>query len=51
MIKCPKCQAENPSDSKSCKECAAPLPSPEEISVSHTKTLVTPVEELIEPKG
>ncbi|NOR53286.1 MAG: hypothetical protein GQ536_04285, partial [Candidatus Aminicenantes bacterium] len=43
--KCPQCDTENPSDSKYCKECATSLPSSEEISVSHTKTLETPVKE------
>jgi serine/threonine protein kinase/tetratricopeptide (TPR) repeat protein len=38
-IKCPKCDTNNPSDSKYCKECAAPLPSPE---VAATRTLETP---------
>jgi len=42
--KCPKCDTDNPSDSKFCKECATRLPSPEEISP--TKTLETPTEEL-----
>jgi len=46
-MKCPKCQTENTSDSKYCKKCATPLPSSEEISVSHTETLETPKEELI----
>jgi len=41
--KCPKCDTDNPSDSKYCKECATPLPSQE---VSVTKTLETPTEEL-----
>jgi len=43
VIKCPKCDTDNPSDSKYCKECATPLPSQE---VSVTKTLETPKEEL-----
>ena len=42
-IKCPKCDTDNPSDSKYCKECATPLPSRE---ASVTKTLETPNEEL-----
>jgi len=42
-VKCPQCDTNNPSDSKYCKECAAPLPS-QELSV--TKTLETPTEEL-----
>ena len=46
-IECPKCQTNNPSDSKYCKECATPLPSPKDIFVSQTKTLETPVKELI----
>jgi serine/threonine protein kinase/Tfp pilus assembly protein PilF len=41
-MKCPKCDTDNPSDSKYCKECATPLP-PQEVSV--TKTLETPTEE------
>jgi len=44
--RCPKCQFDNPPDTLYCGKCATPLPSPEEISVSHTKTLETPVEEL-----
>jgi len=43
-VKCPQCDTDNPSDSKYCKECAAPLPSPGEAVV--TETLETPKEEL-----
>ena len=42
-IKCPKCETNNHSDSKFCKECAAPLPSQGD---SFTKTIETPTKEL-----
>jgi len=42
--KCPKCQTDNPSDSKYCKECATALPSFEDIEV--TETIEAPKEEL-----
>lgn len=45
-MKCSKCNTDNPSDSKYCKECATPLPPSEEPEVSYTKTLETPVQEL-----
>ena len=32
-MKCPKCQTENPADSKYCKECVTPLPFLEDIQV------------------
>jgi serine/threonine protein kinase/tetratricopeptide (TPR) repeat protein len=44
-IECPKCQTDNPSDSKFCKECATPIPL-ENSQPSFTKTLETPVSEL-----
>jgi len=44
-MECPKCQFDNPSDSKFCKECGTQLISTEEISAP-TETLETPKEEL-----
>lgn len=43
-IKCPKCHFENPDNARFCGNCTTSLPSPEEISVSRTKTLETPME-------
>jgi len=43
-MKCPKCQFDNPLDSKFCKECGTQLPSAEKASM--TKTLETPLEGL-----
>ena len=45
-VECPKCHSDNTDTQKFCGECATPLPSPENIQVSHTKTLETPTEEL-----
>ena len=45
-VECPKCQTQNPIDSKYCKECATPLSGDPEIAVSHTKTLEALKEEL-----
>ncbi|MBA7635181.1 Serine/threonine-protein kinase PknD [subsurface metagenome] len=44
--KCPICNTDNPSDSKYCKECAAPFPSAGEIYTSPTKTIQTPAKDL-----
>jgi serine/threonine protein kinase/Flp pilus assembly protein TadD len=44
-MKCPKCDFENPADTKFCGNCAEPLHPPEEESARPTKTLqTTPVE-------
>ena len=45
-MKCPKCQFDNPEDTRFCGNCAAPLRSSEEIPPSKTKTLHTPIREL-----
>jgi serine/threonine protein kinase/Tfp pilus assembly protein PilF len=42
-MQCPKCQTNNPDDSKFCKECATPLPL-DGAQSSFTKTFVTPLE-------
>ncbi|MCK4495732.1 MAG: protein kinase, partial [Candidatus Aminicenantes bacterium] len=44
--RCPKCKFDNPPDTLYCGKCGTSLPLPKEISVSHTKTLEMPVEEL-----
>ncbi len=44
-IKCPKCQFSNPDDTFFCGQCAAQLPSPENIPGSLTETLETPARE------
>ena len=45
-MKCPKCQSDNPDDSKFCKECGTNITSAEEAQPSITKTIETPREEL-----
>jgi serine/threonine protein kinase/Flp pilus assembly protein TadD len=45
-MKCPECNFENPDDTVYCGKCASPLKPSEDVSVSHTKTLETPTEEL-----
>ncbi len=43
---CPKCHFKNPDDTLYCGKCGTQLPSSEQISVSHTETLQTPIKEL-----
>jgi serine/threonine protein kinase/Tfp pilus assembly protein PilF len=45
-MKCPKCQSDNPDTSRFCAECGTQILPAEEVSVSTTKTLETPQEEL-----
>jgi tetratricopeptide (TPR) repeat protein/predicted Ser/Thr protein kinase/TolB-like protein len=44
--KCPRCDTDNPADSKFCRECAAPLPASSRPAPPLTKTLEIPKEEL-----
>ena len=44
---CPKCNAENPDTKQFCGDCGTQLLSAKEISVSQTKTLLTPDKDLI----
>jgi serine/threonine protein kinase/Tfp pilus assembly protein PilF len=45
-MKCPKCNFDNPGDSKFCKECGTQIISSKEIAAPLTETLETPKEEL-----
>ena len=45
-MECPKCHSDNPEDSGFCSKCGPQISSSEEVSVSPTKTLETPSEEL-----
>ena len=42
-IICPKCQHENPDDTLYCGKCAASLKPSEDIPISITKTLISPI--------
>ena len=46
-VRCPRCQADNPADSKYCRECATPLRHPPAgPPPPSTRTIETPLEEL-----
>jgi serine/threonine protein kinase/tetratricopeptide (TPR) repeat protein len=45
-MKCPKCQSNNPDTQQFCGECGTQIIPAKESSVSHTKTLETPIKEL-----
>ena len=45
-MKCPKCLFENPPDTSYCGKCGTKLRASDEISLSSTMTLETPIEEL-----
>lgn len=45
-MKCPQCQFENPADTLYCGKCGSRLLSVEELPISQTKTIQTPLKEL-----
>ena len=45
-IKCPKCNSENPQDTRFCSVCSTPLPSSEEVASSRTKTMHPSVKDM-----
>ncbi|MFQ5721718.1 MAG: zinc ribbon domain-containing protein, partial [Candidatus Aminicenantales bacterium] len=45
-MKCPQCQFENPADTLYCGKCGSRLHSVEELPISQTKTIQTPLKEL-----
>jgi len=45
-IKCPKCNTDNPQDTRFCSVCSTPLPSSEEVASSRTKTMHPSVKDL-----
>jgi len=47
IIKCPKCQAENPETLKFCGECGTRLGLSQTPQISVTKTLETTADELV----
>ena len=42
-MKCPHCQSDNPDSTSFCGKCGTPLGSPDDVSTSVTRTLMTPV--------
>lgn len=45
-MKCPKCQFENPDNTRFCGNCAASLSIPEDTLEGHTETLATPMPDI-----
>jgi serine/threonine protein kinase len=45
-MECPKCQAEILDDSRFCSKCGTPIHPSDEVFLSHTQTILRPMEEL-----
>ncbi len=45
-MECPKCQAEILDDSRFCSKCGTPIHPSDEVFLSHTRTILRPIEEL-----
>ena len=43
---CPKCQAEILDDSRFCSKCGSPIHPSDEAFLSHTRTILRPMEDL-----
>ena len=45
-MKCPKCQADMSDDSRFCSKCGTPIHASDEAFLSHTRTVLRPMQEL-----
>jgi hypothetical protein len=46
-MKCPKCQAEILDDSQFCSKCGTPIHPGDKVFLSHTHTILRPIDELV----
>jgi len=49
-IKCPKCQSEILDDSRFCSKCGTPIHPGDEAFLSHTRTILRPIDEIVQGK-
>jgi serine/threonine protein kinase len=49
-MKCPKCQAEILDDSQFCSKCGTPIHPEDKAFLSHTRTILRPIDELVPAK-
>jgi serine/threonine protein kinase/dienelactone hydrolase len=50
LMKCPKCQAEILDDSQFCSKCGTPIHPEDKAFLSHTRTILRPIDELVPGK-